>query len=152
PRHETYDLARLRDADQDALPAAVADRLERLPHHGGVTARLEGEVRAAAGQLLDGGRGGPVVVRGVHQVGGAQLFRLLQPLRLQVHGDDLLRPRDARALDDVQADGAAAEDGDRGAGRHLRGVEDRANPRGDGAAEEADPVERGVRADLRQRD
>ena len=62
-------------------------------------------------------------LRPIHGIRRAKLARLFELVVVDVHGDDSARARDPRALDGRQADAAAAEDGDRLAGAHLRRVD-----------------------------
>src|SRR5262249_19708310 len=107
-------------AHDDDLAAAAREIIggeDRLgePNH------LEGVVRATAPggrlHLLDG-----VALRGIDDVGGAELGRGLPLQLLRVDGDDATRSRDARALDHRLSDATAAEDGDARAGPYLRRV------------------------------
>ena len=86
----------------------------------------------SARTCLDG-----VAVRGVHDVGGAELQRDVRPPRERLHGDDPLGARELRALDHPQAQVPAAHDRDAVAGLHLTDVERRAHAGGDAAAQEA---------------
>ena len=56
-----------------------------------------------------------VALRGVDDVGGAELARVGELVLQHVDGDDAARAGEPRALDDVEADAAAADDEDGGA-------------------------------------
>ena len=128
--------------------AAGAQHAERLL--GGLLQAdgLEGVVHAAAGELAH--LADRVALRRVDGVGGAELAGQLE-LRLEhVDGDDLAGAGDGGALDAVEADAAAPDHGDGGAGLDLGGVEHRADAGGDAAADQRGPVERHVLADLHE--
>ena len=78
-----------------------ADHLEREVHAAGAAERLDARDR--------------VLLRGVDDVGGAELLRPGELLAHHVHGDDPARADQARGLDRVEPDAAAAPDGDAGA-------------------------------------
>mmetsp|Transcript_84851 Transcript_84851/g.252925 ORF Transcript_84851/g.252925 Transcript_84851/m.252925 type:complete len:572 (+) Transcript_84851:157-1872(+) len=146
-------LASTRNTDDDALPPADVAGLQRGAHHLHVARAVEGVVHAevrhadnlrlhspALGQLL-----------GVDGVCGAPLLGELQLGGQEVHGDDLGRAGLHEALHHAQAHGAHAEDGGRGTALHLSGVPNGAPAGGDAAAQEADPLQWSIPADLRQR-
>ncbi|MEH2471598.1 hypothetical protein V1284_003042 [Nitrobacteraceae bacterium AZCC 2299] len=66
---------------------------------------------------------------------------------VEIDADDLVGANHAGALDHVEADAAEPEHHDIGARRHLGGVDHRADPGGDAAADIAAGVERRVVAD-----
>jgi hypothetical protein len=76
---------------------------------------------------------------------------VFQLRRDPVHTDHPSRPRECGRLHGIEADAAAAEDGDRVTGADARGVDDSTEARDDGAAEQRGPVERDVVGDLQQR-
>ena len=93
-----------------------------------------------------------VALVGLHEVGGAELLGHLE-LRLEhVDGDDLLGPGDLGALDHVEADAAAADDGDGVALADVGGVERRAHAGEHAAADEGGVAQVDVVVDLHQRD
>src|SRR5690606_38712896 len=97
------------DADQDDL-AALAGDVDRLLDRRPEADDLEGDVGTPAGQAEDPQSGIDLV--GLDRVGRPELAGHLQ-LRLEhVDGDDLGGTGDAGALDDVEADAAAADDDD----------------------------------------
>jgi hypothetical protein len=70
----------------------------------------------------------PVVVDGGEdRLGGPEPRGEVEPLGADVDGDDRRRPDDARGLDHVEADAAAAEHDDERSRRNLRRVEHRAD-------------------------
>ncbi len=140
------------DADDDARAPALVATLERLTHHAHVADALEAVVRAAAGQLDEVRDEIAAHFLRVHEVGHPERLREGLPPRVDVHADDLARAGHARALHHVEPDAAEAEDDDRLARPHLRGVDDRADARRHAAADVADLVERSVGADLGERD
>ena len=77
-------------------------------------------------------------------MGGAELLRPGELLAHHVHGDDPARADQARGLDRVEPDAAAAPDGDAGARRDARAIEDGAGAGEHAAAHEAHDVERRV--------
>ena len=85
-------------------------------------------------------------------MGHAELLGQRLAVRVEVDADDHVGPGEPRTLDDVEADAAQAEHDDVVAGLDLGGVDDRTDAGGDAAADVADLVERGVLADLGQRD
>src|SRR3972149_5424553 len=110
-----------RDPDDDRHPA-LAERIVRLAHGGRKADGLEGVLHplpvGERPDLLD-----PVRRRAVDGVRGAQLPGEFELIRENIDRDDLLRAGDRRALDDVEADAARAEDGDAAAGSDARAVE-----------------------------
>ena len=104
------DLLAERDHADDGGGAALAQHVERLLRGRVEADRLERVVDAAAGELDDGehriGRGR------VDDVGGAERLRELELRRDTVDRDDATGADDGGALDHVQADAAAADDGD----------------------------------------
>src|SRR5262249_34377746 len=128
--------------------AAAFHREESLRDDRGRADHLEGVVDAeAAGQLLDG-RGHLRSTRGVDEVGGAELLRQLELRLREVDADDARRPAQRGALDDVQADAAAAEDRNRLAGLHLGGVDHRPDAGHHPTADQAGAIEGDVVRDL----
>ena len=127
---------------QDEARAARAQRAERLERHLRDADDLERVVDTAAAELADGLD--RVAFGGVHGVRCAELLGQPQLAVEQVDGDHLLGPRERRSLHDVQADTAAPEDGDPGAGLHLRVVEHSRHACRDPATHERDLVERRV--------
>jgi hypothetical protein len=91
--------------------------------------------------------GDRVAFRGVHHVRGPELQGPLELLLHHVHGDDPRRAHEARRLDRVEADAAAAEHGHAGPRGHLGLVDDRPGAGEDAAAHERDHVQRGVLTD-----
>ena len=85
-------------------------------------------------------------------MGQAELARQRLARRVEVDADDLVGAGDARALHDVEADAAEAEDDHVRARLDLRRPEHRADAGRDAAADVADLVERRVGADLGERD
>ena len=130
-------------------------RAARRQHREGLLARglpaegFEGVLDATARELLHlahriaGGR--------VDGVGRAERARAVELLGGDVDRDHAGGTGDHRALHDVETDAAAADDGDRRAGRNLRGVEHRAETGGDRAAHERGDVDRHLLVDLQQR-
>src|SRR6185437_1334426 len=145
-------LAGFGHADDDALAPAAMAGLERLAHHGCIAGAVEGEIGAAIGQrdeMLDD------VARHAARIDEMRHAEAPAPLLLavvDVDADDLVGAREAQPLDDIEPDAAEAEDDRIGAGLDLGGVDHRAHPGGDAAADIAGLVERRVAADLRHRD
>src|SRR3546814_2397948 len=71
---------------------------------------------------------------------------------VDVDADDLVGADHPGALDDVESDPAETEDDDRLARLNLCGVDHRADPGGDAAADVAARLERRVLTDFRDRD
>src|SRR5262252_6386186 len=147
-----------RDADDDGLAPAAMAGFERLAHHRDVAGAVEGVVGAA--DLVGAALGHVDEVR--DQI-AADLFRIdevrhaeaLAPLLLgvvDVDADDHVRAGEPQPLDDIEADAAETEHDALRAGLHLGGIEDGADAGGDAAADVADLVERGVLANLGDRD
>src|SRR5207247_1568461 len=84
---------------------------------------------------------------GVHGVRRAELLGEAELPLVQIDGDDRVRAREHRTLDDVEPDAARAEDRDRLPGLHARGVDDRADAGHHAAADQAGAVERHVGRD-----
>src|SRR6185503_18078012 len=120
--------------DHRHAPAAVA-ALQRLAHELDVAHALEAVVGAAVGQRHQVRDDLGADFLRVHEVGHAQLLGQRPPPRVDVDADDLVGPGQARPLDDVEADAPEAEHDDVGAGLDLGGVDDRADARGDAAAD-----------------
>ena len=78
------------------------------------------------------------------RVGRAELLRNLQRLRPQIDRDDPLAAGNRRALHDVEADAAGADDRDARSLRHLAGVDHRADAGDHRAADRRQRVERHV--------
>jgi hypothetical protein len=81
-------------------------------------------------------------------VRGAEGHGHVQLVVQHVHGDYLARAGDGAALDAVKPDAAAAEDGDGGAGLHLRRVDGGADASGNAAADQRGLSEGDVLVDL----
>ncbi|MNM95684.1 hypothetical protein D3C81_1081390 [compost metagenome] len=96
-------------------------------------------MHALPGQLAHG-RDHVDVLR-LDQVRGAELPRQFQLAVEHVDGDDPPGPGQRRAVDRRQADAAAADHGNRLAGRHLGGIDHRAGAGGDGAADQRGAVQ-----------
>ena len=108
--------------------------------------RLEGVVGATVGQVADGCR--RVDARnGLDGLGGAELPSELELLRARIHGHDRRGSGQARALDDVQPDAAAAPDGHARLRLDLGGANDRSVARDDRTAAESRHLEVDVAAD-----
>ena len=137
-------------ADDDRLAAAPGHR-ERLLHGVLQADDLERHVdAAAAGQLLHLRHG--VAVARVHEIGRAELLRHVE-LRVEaVDRDDALGALPLRALDRVQADTTATDDGDGVALRDVGGVRGRAEAGEHAAADERRARERDVGVDLHRAD
>src|SRR6185312_13675054 len=118
---------------------------------GGVGA-AEGVVGPAVGQGHQVGDEVAVDLLGVDEVGHAEAAAPLLLAVVEVHADDLVGADHLQALDHVQPDAAEAEHHAVGAGLDLGGVDHRADPGGDAAADVAGLVEGGVGADLGQGD
>jgi len=146
-------LARLGYADDDRrAPAAVA-AFERGAHHLGIAGRIEAVVGAAIGECHDPGDGLVAAQPlGIEEVGHAEAAAPVLAIRIDVDADDHLGTGKLRALDDVEADAAEAEDDDILAGLDLGGVDDLTDAPRHAAADVAARVERRVGADLRHRD
>ncbi len=126
---------------------------QRHAHHFGVASGVERVVRATIGHRDD--RGDHLLAAhapGVEEFGHAEPAAPFLTIGIDVDADDLVRTGQARALDDVEADAAQAEDHDIVAHLHLGGVDHRAHARGHPAADIAAALERRVLADLGQRD
>src|SRR5262249_11710409 len=116
-----------------------------LAEGGGGPDRLEGVVDATRRHLDDRRHGVPG--GSVDDVGRAEACREVELPGGGVHRDDACGTGDATALDDREADAAAADDRRGPAGRRACGIEDRAEARGDAAADQRRAVERDVAAD-----
>ena len=128
----------LRRQADDHGRAAVAGRAERRLDRLGVSDGVEGEVRPV-GQLRPEQLAQVVGHRDVRRARDA---RRVEPCGNGVAGDDRPRARDPCALHHELADAARPDHEHRRAGRHVRRVEDGADPRQDGAAEQGGLVER----------
>jgi hypothetical protein len=85
-------------------------------------------------------------------MGHAELLGECAAARVEVDADDHVGADHPAALHDIEADAAESEYDDARARFHLGGVDDRADPGGDAAADVADLVERRVLTDFRDRD
>ena len=135
----------------ELAPAAMA-ALERLAHQLDVADALEAVVGAAAGELDQVRAPDRRRLRRVDEVGEAEAARDALARGVEVDADDRVGAGQPRALHDVEADAAQAEDDDVGAGLDLGREDDRADAGGDAAADVADLVEGRVLADLGDRD
>lgn len=146
-------LARFGHADDDrGAPAAMAG-LERGAHDVGIARRVEGIVRAAIGHL-DDFRDDILAAHalGVEERGHAELAAPFLAIGIDIDTDDPVRTRQPRTLNDVEADAAQAEHHDIVADLDLGGVDHRADPGGDTAADIAAGLERRVLANFGDRD
>ena len=133
------------DAD-DGEGSAEAHYRQTLLHGRGAADRFEHVVGAASGERLDGRDG--VVATGVDDVGRSAPAGELELRVVDVDGDDLLRVREAGALDGGETHAAAPDDRDGRAGWNLRGVQDCTDSGEDSAAEQTRAREREGRVDL----
>src|SRR5712692_7060773 len=118
---------------------------QRLAHGRDVADALEGEIRAAAGD----------VDHRLHHFVASHLIRIDEMrhaeffghgafVRIGVDAQNLVGANHFCALYDVEPDSAQPEHHDVGAGPHFRGVDHGADAGGDTAADVANLVERGV--------
>src|SRR5690606_27945369 len=135
-------------ADHDDV-AAGAGELPGGLDGGGFADDFEAVVEAAAAGEF--GEGGGDFLRG-DGVGGADLLGQFVLGLERVDGEDGAGPGDARALDHGEADAAAADDGDGGAGADLGGVDGGADAGGDAAADERGGFPRHFGVDLHHAD
>src|SRR3989441_654797 len=145
-------LAGARDADDHRHPPALVAALERLAHHVDVADAFEAVVGAALGQVH---QVRDQVLAGffrVDEMGHAELLGERLARRIEIHTDDHVCARHPRALHDVEPDAAEAEYHHVRPRLDLGGVDHRADAGGHAAADVAHLVERGVLADLGQRD
>src|SRR5260221_7244534 len=146
-------LAGLGDTDDDAgAPAALA-AFERGAHHLDVPGRIESVVGAAVGDLeylVDDRLA--VLAAAVDEVGHSELAAPIFTGGVDVDADDDDSADQPRALDDVETNSAEPEHDHARAWLDLRGLDHRADPGGDAAADVAGRLERRVLADLRHRD
>src|SRR5882762_461607 len=144
-------LAGPRDTDDHGdTPAAVA-ALEGLAHQIDVADALKAVVRAAAREVHEVGHQLALDLLRIHEVRHAELLGERLALGVDIHPDDHVRTRQARALDHVEPDAAQTEHDHVGARFDPGRVDDRTDPRGHSAADVADLVERRILADLRHR-
>src|SRR5579872_861982 len=145
-------LAGAGDADDDADPPAAMTAFKRLTHRRDIADALEAVIGAALGEVDEIGHEVALDLLRVDEMRHAEFFGERAPRRVDVDTDDHLGADHPRALHDVEPDPAEPEHDDLGAGLDLRGVDDRADPRRDAAADVADLVEGGVLADFGDRD
>src|SRR6185436_19832384 len=139
-------------ADDPADAPAAVTALERLAHQPDVADALEAVVGAAAGEL-DEVRDQIALDRlGVDEVGHAELAPDRLARGIDVDADDLVGADQARTLDHVEPDAAEPEHHHVRAGLDLGGPQHRTDAGGHAAADVADRRERGVVADLGERD
>ena len=124
---------------------------ERVAHGVDVADAFEGIIGPAAGQIDDRLDDVGLFLR-VQEVGHAEFPRLFRFRRVDVEADDLVGAGHAGALYDVETDAAEAEHHDVGAWLDLGFENDRADARGDPAADVTDLVEGRVLAHLGHRD
>src|SRR5205807_4675164 len=113
---------------------------------------FEAVIGAAAGQIDQIGHEIALHLARVDEMGHAELFGQRAAARVDVDPDDHVGADHPAALHDIEPDAAEAEHDDPRASFDLGGVDDRADPGGDAAADVADLVERRVLADFRHRD
>src|SRR6267143_1874130 len=145
-------LARARDADDHRHPPALVAALERLAHHLDVADAFEAVVGAALGQVHQVRDQVLAGFLGIDEMRHAELLGEVLSRRIEIHADDHVCAGEARALHDVEPDAAETEYHHVGARLDLGGVDHRADAGGHAAADVAHLVERGVFADLGQRD
>src|SRR5262249_43484676 len=137
--------------DHRHAPAFVA-ALERLSHYFDVADALEAVVRATLGEIdeirheLRLGH-----VFRIDEVRHAELLRESLLAGVDIHADDHVRTRHARALNHIQPDTAETEYNDIGARLDLGGIDHRADTRCYATPDVAHLVEGRVLADLRER-
>ena len=119
----------------DSTPTLVA-ALEGGAHQLGVAHALERVVDAAVGHIDDHLLDGLVELLRVDEVGAAELARHLLFTIVDVDADDARSLGHLGALDARQTDAAQPEHRHRRAGLDLGGVQNRADPGGDPAAEQ----------------
>src|SRR5262249_45366074 len=138
----------------DAAYGREAPRLARcfdcLTHHRDVPRRLDRVIRAEADGLgtdpVDGVVGGDARIRRAVAAG------LCGPVLGQVDRDDPPGAGESGSDHGTEADEPRSEDYDRGTGLDLRGVQRRADPRGEPTRERSAALEGRLRVDLRERD
>ena len=139
------------DADDGALPPALVAAFQRLAHNINIADTLEAVIDPAAAQVGDRFDDVPGIA-GVDEIGHAELSRDRLAPGIDIDADNLPGTDHARSLDHIQADPAEAEHGHRRTFLDPGGIDHRADPGGDPAADVADLVERRVLADFGERD
>src|SRR6266536_1466592 len=142
-RHLERDLRSLaRAAEQDA-GSARHQRLDGFAKDGRLGRRFEREARALPGYLADFGHD-VGTARVIDRLGGAELPREREPLRMNVDGDDRVAAGDLRSHQAEQPDGADTEhhEGITGLGPHR--IEHRAGAGLSAACKRAEQLERSV--------
>src|SRR5579864_7409479 len=145
-------LARAGDADDHRDAPALVAAFERLAHHLDIADAFEAVIGAALGEIDEISDEIARHVLRIDEMRHAEVFGERTARRVDVDADDHVGTGETRALHDIETDAAQAEDDDVGAGLHLRRVDDRADARGDAAADVADLVKGCVLADLREGD
>src|SRR2546427_10324221 len=140
---------RRQDAD-DGGGAPDGETLDGLAYEGRVPHGLEGVIDAGSARERADGLDG-IVLRTVHDVGGADPLGHLQLGLEDVDPDDLTGAADARPLDDREPDAAAAEHRDRLPGLEPGGSQRRPHAGEDATSHEGGAVERELRVDLHHR-
>src|ERR1700730_7442362 len=145
-------LAGFRHANHDRYAPAAMTGFQCLTHHGGIAGAVEGVIGAAVGQgdqMLDDIA---IDLLGVDEMRHAEAAAPFFLGIVDIDADDFVGTNHPRALDNIEADAAEAENDHIGARRDLGGVDHRADARGYAAADVTDLVERRIRADLGDRD
>src|SRR5690606_24995815 len=136
--------------DGRLAPAPVA-AFQCRTHQLDVADTLEGAVHTTVGPGDDHPLARLVAILGVDEVGSTQPPGAVAPGPVDIHADDAAGTghpgTDARR----QTDAAQTEDGHRGAGFHLGGIEHRADTGGDPATEQANLFQRRIFLDLGHR-
>src|SRR5579863_322841 len=142
-----YFLTRAGDADDDRLAPAAMRRFQRLAHDlhaAGAVERIVGAanlIGAAFGHIDEMRDDVALDLLRIDEMRHAEAFAPALLLAVDVDADDHIGAGEPQALDHVEADAAEAEDDGRRARLHFRRVDDRADARGDAAADIANLVE-----------
>src|SRR6185437_12031143 len=145
-------LAGAGDADDHRHAPAAMAAFERLAHHIDIADAFEAVIGAAIDQRLEMRDEIAADLFRIHKMRHAEFLGERLAPRIGVDANDLVGADHARALHDIEADAAEAEDHDVRARLDLRRVDDRADAGGDAAADVADLIERRVLANLRDSD
>ena len=139
-----------RDANDDAFAPTFVASFQRGAHDLHIAGRIEGVVRAAAGELHQMADQIAFDFSGVHKIGHAEFLRHLDLSWIDIDTDDLIRAGEAETLDHVQADPAEAKDNRPAADLGLGSIDHRANAGGHTTTNVTNLIERCVLADLGQ--
>src|SRR6185312_12860153 len=147
-RPGSYLLAGAGYADDHRDAPAAVTAFQCLAHDIDIADAFEAVIGAAVGQRYEIGHEIALNLGRIDEMRHAEFFRQGAAPGIEIDADDLVGAGKPRALHDIEADAAEAEDDDIGTGLDLRRVDHRADAGGDAATDIANLVEGRVRANF----